>query len=297
MSIRNRQFRDKIVGMLMRLSLLFVHLLVLGIAVQLFLKSAPLLTKIPLSSLLFAGSWHPLKGDFGLYPFIFGTLAVTGLAMIMSIPVCLFSAIYLSEYAHNKFREFTRLAIDILAGIPSIIYGLFGILVIVPLIRELGRLMDVQTTGYSLLAGAIILAIMVVPFIISLTIEVLRSIPTEARESALALGTTRWEMVRHVLLRHARQGVMAAVVLGFSRAFGETMAVLMVMGNVPKVPGSLFDPAYSLPALIANNYGEMMSIPLYDSALMMAAFILMLVVSFFSLAAHFALLHMNRIGV
>lgn len=297
MSIRTRQFRDRTVGISMRLSLVFIHFLVLAIGVQLFFKASPLLAKIPIRLLLFSESWHPLKGEFGLYPFIFGTLAVTGLAMIISIPVCLFSAVYLSEYAHNRFREFARLAVDILAGIPSIIYGLFGILVIVPLVREVGKIMDIQTTGYSLLAGGVILSVMVVPFIISLTVEVLRSIPTEARESALALGTTRWEMVRHVLLRHARQGVMAAVVLGFSRAFGETMAVLMVMGNVAKVPRSLFDPAYSLPALIANNYGEMMSIPLYDSALMMAAFILMLVVSVFSLAAHYALLRMNRVGV
>jgi phosphate transport system permease protein len=284
-------------GAFMRLPLFFIHLVILAIGLVLFIKASPLVIKIPIGSILFSEFWHPLKGEFGLYPFIFGTLAVTGLAMIISVPVCLLCAIYLSEYANAKFRELARLAVDILAGIPSIIYGLFGILVVVPLVRIAGSAVDVQTTGYSLLAGGFILAIMVAPFIVSLTVEVLRTIPTEARESALALGTTRWEMVRYVLLRHARQGVLAAIVLGFSRAFGETMAVLMVMGNVPKVPKSLFDPAYALPSLIANNYGEMMSIPLYDSALMMAALILMLVVSAFSLMAHFTLLRMNRFGM
>ena len=294
--IRIRQLRDIVAASSMRLSLVVVHALALAVAVGLLLKAWPLLQQTSLGSLLFSSSWHPLKGQFGLYSFIIGTVAVTALAMAVSIPVCLLSAVYLSEYAGSRIREAARLAVDILAGIPSVIYGLCGVLVVVPFVREVGRMTGDQTTGYSLLAGGIILAVMVAPFIISLTVEVLRAIPIEARESALALGTTRWEMVRYVLLRHARRGVMAAIVLGFSRALGETMAVLMVVGNVPRVPRSLFDPAYPLPALIANNYGEMMSIPLYDSALMLAAFILMLIVGAFSLAAHFALLHMGRHG-
>jgi phosphate transport system permease protein len=294
MSIRIRRLRDAFTGVSMKLSLVFVHLLVLSVGAGLLFKSWPLLTRTSFGALLFSAAWHPLRGDFGLYTFIIGTLLVTALAMSVSIPVCLFSAVYLSEYANRRFREFARLSVDILAGIPSVIYGLCGVLAIVPVVRALGKAMGIPTTGYCLLAGGIVLAIMVAPFIISLTVEVLRSIPTEARESGLALGTTRWEMVRHILLRHARKGIMAAVVLGFSRAFGETMAVLMVVGNVANVPISLFDPAYPLPALIANNYGEMMSIPLYDSALMLAALILMLVVAAFSLAAHFTLSQIER---
>jgi phosphate transport system permease protein len=130
---------------------------------------------------------------------------------------------------------------------------------------------------------------MVTPIIISVSAEVLLNIPREARESALALGATRLETVQHVVLKIARRGILAAVVLGFARAFGETMAVMMVAGNVASVPSSLFDPSYPLPALIANNYGEMMSIPLYDSALLLAALILMVVVGAGSLAAHWTL--------
>ena len=222
-------------------------------------------------------------------PFIVSTLEVTAIAMILSIPVCLLSAIYLSEYAHRRFREFARLAIDILAGIPSVIYGLFGVIVVVPLVRAIGNAWGVETTGYSLLAGGIILAIMVSPFIISLSLEVFRMVPIEARESAFALGTTKWEAVKYVILKSARRGIFAAIGLGFTRAFGETMAVMMVVGNVVKIPTSIFDPAYPLPALIANNYGEMMSIPLYDSALLFAALILMIVVGGFSTMSHFIL--------
>jgi phosphate transport system permease protein len=182
-------------------------------------------------------------------------------------------------------REFIRLLIDILAGIPSVIYGLFGVIVIVPIVSFVSELTGNPTTGYSLLAGGLVLAIMVVPFIISVTVEVLVTVPNEARECSLALGTTRWEMVRYVIVKHAKQGIVAAIILGFARAFGETIAVMMV-----------FDPAYPLPALIANNYGEMMSIPLYDSALLLAALILMLIVGVFSFGAHITLSKIGRNG-
>jgi phosphate transport system permease protein len=164
----------------------------------------------------------------------------------------------------------------------------------VPFVRSLGETFGHPTTGYSLLSGGIILAIMVSPIIISVSTEVLRAVPMEARETALALGTTRWETVKHVVLRTARHGILSAIVLGFTRAFGETIAVLMIVGNVPKVAHSIFDPAYPLPALLANNYGEMMSIPLYESALLLSALILLLVVGGFNLAAHITLLRMER---
>ena len=276
-----------------RFVLIVINVLALGIFCGLLWKAGPILQATPLGDLLFSSDWHPLKNSFGLFPFIAGTLAVTGLAMLMAIPVCLLASVYLAEYAGQRFREVARLVIDILAGIPSVIYGLCGILVIVPFVAWLGDLAGASTTGYSLLAGGLVLAVMVIPFIISISVEVLRMVPDPVRESALALGATRWEAVKYVVLRKAKRGLLAAVVLGFARAFGETMAVLMVVGNVAEVPASVFDPAYPLPALIANNYGEVMSIPLYDAALMTAALILMLVVAFFSLTAHYTLM---RIG-
>lgn len=287
---RKRLRKDLFARTVMRSSIIFIHALAFMIFIGLLLKSSPILSRVSLSELLFFSTWHPMKGVFGLFPFIISTLEVTVMAMVISIPVCLLSAIYLSEFARRRFRESARLIIDILAGIPSVIYGLCGVLVIVPFVKVIGETMGRQTTGYSLLAGGIILAVMVTPFVISISLEVLRMIPDQVRESTLALGATKWETVKYVVLKKARRGLIAAVVLGFARAFGETMAVLMVVGNVAEVPSSIFDPAYPLPALIANNYGEVMSIPLYDSALMSAALILMIIVVGFSLTAHYTLL-------
>ncbi len=151
-----------------------------------------------------------------------------------------------------------------------------------------------STSGYCVLSGGLILAIMVVPIITALSFEVFTAVPDDMRVAALSIGATRWETIKHVVFRKAYPGIIATVILGFSRAFGETMAVLMVVGNVAKVPGSLFDPAYPLPALIANNYGEMMSIPLYDSALMLAALILLIIVVIFNILAKLMLIRVKE---
>jgi phosphate transport system permease protein len=289
-----RQIKDRIAGKSMLLAVAFANSIVVLIILGLFIKSWPILTKKSIFHLLLSSSWHPLKGEFGFYPFIIGTLEVTAIAMILAVPVCLLSAIYLSEYAHRRFRELARVVIDIMAAIPSVIYGLWGVIVVVPFVRALGKVLDTPTTGYSLLAGGIILAIMVSPIIISVSAEVLRTVPIQARETALALGTTKWEAIKHVVLRSALHGIFSAIVLGFARAFGETIAVLMIVGNVPKVPTSIFGPAYPLPALLANNYGEMMSIPLYNSALLLSALILLLIVSAFNITAHLTLMRIER---
>jgi phosphate transport system permease protein len=276
------------------------------IGVALFLRARPLFEITPLNRVLTSLVWRPLRGEFGFLAFLSGTLWVTTLAMILAVPVCLLTAIFLAEYAPRRLRELVKPLIDLLAGIPSVVYGLWGILAVVPLIRDVliprlggrlagvGLLRAVNATGYSVLAGGVVLAVMVFPVIISTTEEVLRAVPDGLRQAALALGATRWQMIKGVVLRRASPGVIAAVVLGFSRAFGETMAVMMVVGNVPQIPKSVFDAGYPLAALIANNYGEMMSIPLYDSALMAAAFVLLLVVLIFTLAARLALMRAVR---
>jgi phosphate transport system permease protein len=179
------------------------------------------------------------------------------------------------------------------------------VLTVVPLVERLSPIFSrwlgfvplfrtENPTGYGVLAGGLVLAVMVFPIVISVAEEVIRAVPHGLREASLALGATRWQTVRHVVLRRASPGVMAGIVLGFSRAFGETMAVLMVVGNVAQVPGSIFDAAYPLPALIANNYGEMMSIPLYDAALLGGALILLLIVLIFNVASRLILLRLVR---
>ncbi len=299
-----RSLKDRLASRFMFLVTLSSSLIVFLMALGLLVRAKPILTTKPLGELIFSSSWHPLKGEFGFYPFILGTLWVTALAMIISIPLSLLTAIYLAEYASARVRGVVKPLIDLLAGIPSVVYGLWGVLAVVPLIRDyvaplMGRSLGFiplfsaeNLTGYSVLAGSIVLALMVFPIIISVAEEVFRSVPDGLREASLALGATRWQMVKHVVMRKALPGVVAAIVLGFSRAFGETMAVLMVVGNVAIIPSSIFDPAYPLTALIANNYGEMMSIPLYDSALLGAGLILLLVVLYFNIMARIILRRM-----
>jgi phosphate transport system permease protein len=269
--------------------------LVLLVLIGLFLRSRPILAEKPFFSLLFSPSWSPLRGDFGLLPFLLGTLWVTFIALALAVPVSLLTAVYLSEYAPRFIREFTKPLIDLLAGLPSVIYGVWGVLLVVPLVgRVIAPIFGLQSSGYSLLAGGIVLAIMIFPTIISVALEVFSSIPDQMREASLSLGATKWETVRHVVLKKGLQGIIAAVVLGLSRAFGETMAVLMVVGNVARVPHSIFDAGYPLPALIANNYGEMMSVPFYDAALMLAAGVLLLVVLIFNILARLILVRVDR---
>jgi phosphate transport system permease protein len=285
-----RDLRDRIINSVLFVPTLFSGFLLILMVIVLFQKSGKILAKQPLVDLLFSSSWQPIAGNFGFFPFIMGTIWVTALAMLAAIPISLLSAIYLSDYAHAKVRDIIQPVIDLLAGIPSVVYGLFGILLIVPLIKNsVAPLFGVSTSGYCVLAGGLVLAIMVFPILISISYEVFRTVPLDMREASLGLGATRWETVKHVVLKKAFPGIIAAIILGFSRAFGETMAVLMVVGNVARVPTSVFDPAYPLPALIANNYGEMMSIPLYDSALMFAALLLLFVVMVFNVAAKYVL--------
>jgi len=270
-------------------------LVVVAIALVLLQKSTLVLTTHSLSELLLSSSWRPSKNEFGFYPYIVGTLWVTGLAMAISTVPSLLMAIYLVEYAPARLRSIINPMVDLLAGIPSVVYGLWALLLIVPFIRDqLAPLAGATTTGYTVLAGGIVLAVMVTPITISVSEEVIRAVPRPIREASMALGATRWQTVKHAVIRSAFPGIIAAVILGFGRAFGETIAVLMVVGNVAKVPVSLFDPAYPIPALIANNYGEMMSIPSYESAFMLAALLLLLIVLLFSIVAAVLLVGIKR---
>jgi phosphate transport system permease protein len=295
MYLLNRQQRHVVNYSWMLVSMLLVAFLPFLLFSVLYFKSFLLLRNFGLGDLIFSHSWHPSKGEFGFYPFIVGSIWVTLLAIMISAPICLLTAINVTQYAKKRFLRIMHPVIDILAGLPSVVYGVWGILVIVPFIsRYLGPWMGVRTMGYSILAGAFVLSIMIIPFILNIMIEIFRTIPMELKEATLSLGSTKWQMVKHVLLRKALPGIIAALGFGLARAFGETMAVLMVVGNVVKVPTSVFDPGYTLPALIANNYGEVLSIPQFDSALMFAALLLLVVSLFFNLLMHFFIARYNK---
>ncbi|HOX34023.1 MAG TPA: phosphate ABC transporter permease subunit PstC [Spirochaetales bacterium] len=211
-------------------------LAVLFITLFLFLRGAPLFKKVPLTEFLFSTRWEPTAADpgYGILSFIVGSLLVTGLSLVFAVPVGLSVGVYLAELAQQRFSRAIRTAVELLAGIPSVIYGLFGIAVIAGLNRS-----AFGGTGYGVLSASIILAIMTLPTIINVTEVSLRAVPRELREGSLALGATQWQTIIRVLVPSARSGIAAGVILGMGRALGETMAVLMVGGNAPIMPKGL----------------------------------------------------------
>jgi phosphate transport system permease protein len=244
----------------------------------------------------FTGSdWDPVNGSFGAVPFIYGTLVSSLISLIIAVPLSLGVAVFITEMCPRSLRGALSYVTELLAAIPSVIYGLWAIFVLVPLLRKYVEPTLARTLGWTglftgpaygigMLTAGIILAIMIVPIISSITREVLMSVPKNQREAALALGATRWEMIRIGVLRNARAGILGAVILGLGRALGETMAVTMVIGNRPEITKSLFAPAYTMASVIANEFSEA-SDDLYLSALIeigLALFIVTIVVNIFA---------------
>ena len=269
-------------------SVIFLFFLLLLILIN---GSINILSDQSLSELIFSSTWKPFSGKFGLFAVIVDTLIVTAISMVIAVPISLLSAIYIAEYAPKKFRNIVRPFIDVLAGVPSVVFGLCALLVFVPLVRD-----DIApffgsniSSGFSLFTASLILSIMVFPIIISLCLESFNSVPIALKEASLSLGATKWETVKKVIFRAAGPGVLAAIFLGFGRAFGETIAVSMVIGNQELIPKSLFGPGQTLASLIASNYTEVSSIPILASALIFVALILFVVVLIFNLLGYFVL--------
>ncbi|RLF13262.1 MAG: phosphate ABC transporter permease subunit PstC [Thermoprotei archaeon] len=260
-------------------------------------NTAEFSSKVDLIQMLSCSQWLPEEGVFGFLPFIAGTAWVTVTAMVIALPLGLLTAIFIAEYLPRRAYGFVKGLVELLAAIPSVVYGLWGITTIVPIVKEhvapllskvLGWIPIFQVNvnlGYSVLAAGFVLAIMVLPILISISEDAISSVPRELKEASFSLGATKLQTIRKVVLRVSMPGIIVAVILSFCRAFGETMAVLMVAGNVAKVPSTLFDPAYPLTALIANSLGEMFSDPLYVSALATAGFILFTITFTFNVVA------------
>lgn len=290
-----RKFKDNLFKGQSILLLCLAIVAFIALFVGLLIKSLPLLQTENLSNLLLGAIWSPQKEAFGFLPFITGTLWVTGIALVIAVPICILAAIYLVEYASGALRRLVLPLITILAAIPPVLYGVWGVLIVIPAVGGfIAPVFSVNSTGYSVLAGGIVLAVMIFPIMISVMVEVLKTVPPDLKAASLSLGATKWETVTKVVLIKARSGLLAAIILGISRAFGETVAVLMVCGNVPEIPKTLFDAGYPLPALIANNFGEMMSIPLYDSALMFAALWLFIMILTFNILSRVILKRMEE---
>jgi phosphate transport system permease protein len=216
---------------------------------------------------LVSSDWDPVNDVYGALPFIFGTLVSAAIALVIAVPISIATAVYLTELAPLRIRQPLIMFIELLAAVPSVILGLWGIFVMVPFLRDhffpllqkyLGFLPFFKGPiyGVSMMAGGIIVAIMIIPIITSVSREILRSVPGLQREAAYALGATRWEVTRIAVLSYAKKGLFGAVILGLGRALGETMAVTMVIGNIPQIVASLFKPGATLASVIANEFGE-----------------------------------------
>jgi phosphate transport system permease protein len=221
----------------------------------------PVVLKTGVFKFLLGKEWFPTSGVFGILPMIVGTFAVTFGALVLGVPLGVSTAIFLAEFAPPKVCQIVRPAVELLAGIPSVIYGLFGMVIINEIIMKIERtylsgfLAPEYQRGYSVLSAAVILAIMILPTVINISEDAIRSVPKEYKEASLALGATEWQTIYRVIVPAASSGIITAVVLGMGRALGETMAVIMVAGNTVAIPGSIFAPVRTLTGNIAIEMG------------------------------------------
>ncbi len=283
---RSSRIPDAAFSILILLTAVSVFAIVVFVAWELVDKSRLSLHQFGLG-FFYGRNWDPVNGDFGAVPFIYGTLVSSFLALLIAVPLSVGVAVYVTEMCPVRLRAIISFLVELLAAIPSVIYGLWGIFVLAPLLRKYVEPFLAKTLGWTgffdgpmygigMLAAGIIMSIMVIPIIASITREVLTAVPQNQREAVLALGATRWEMIRMGVLRNARIGIVGGIILGLGRALGETIAVTMVIGNSPEVSKSLFAPGYTMASVIANEFTEATG-DLYLSALVEIGLALFLV--------------------
>ena len=286
LSLQGRSYGDRVFRLTLAGAALLLPILLVFLVVELWTGSRMAIAKFGLSFVT-TSVWDPVAEQFGAFPLIFGTIVSSLVALAIAVPLSLGVAVYLVEFAPKPVRQPVAFVIGLLAAIPSVVYGLWGIFVLTPILRTtvfpflrdtLGFLPFFQGPIYgpSLLAAGIILAIMVMPYIMSVSREVLLAVPDSQREAALALGATRWEAVITAVIPYARSGIVGAIILGLGRALGETMAVTMLIGNRHEIAASLFAPGYTMAAAIANEFAEAVA-DMHLSALAYVALVLFLV--------------------
>jgi phosphate transport system permease protein len=257
-------------------------------------------------SFFFTRTWDPVAGEFGALPFIYGTLITSALSLMMAVPLGLGAAIFLSEMAPPRISDALTFVIELLAAVPSVIYGLLGVFVLVPIMRDVVEPALIGTLGFlplfsgpsygvGVMTASVVLAVMILPFIVSISREALLAVPRDQREASLAVGATRWETTAKVVVPYARLGIIGSVFLGLARALGETMAVTMVIGNDPKINASLLAPGYSIAAVIANEFTEATA-DLHLSALVELGLVLFLMTILINGAARVLILATTRKG-
>lgn len=283
------KMREFIFFNLTRGASIFVLVILFAIFAALVYYSLPAISKFGIDFLV-SSDWDVVKEQFGGAASIYGSIISTVIAMILATPVAIGIAIFLTEIAPFKIRNFFSINIELLAAIPSIVYGMWGFLYFVPLIQKL-----FGGTGMGLLTGGIVLSIMILPFIASVTRDSMQTTPEILKESAYALGATQFDVIKDVVFPYSKAGIIGSIILALGRAFGETMAVAFLLGGLPVVPSSITDPATSIPVTLATQFGEAMGNKIYESSLFYLALILF-VISFFTIAiAKFVFLRKKRV--
>jgi len=255
---------------------LCILVLLAGIFLTLLVDSMPSIKSLGLG-FVYGRTWDPVAGRYGSLPFLVGTLATSFLALAISIPFSLAISIFLGEYFRNgAVSSFLKSAIDLLAGIPSVVYGFWGLFVLVPVVRGFELKLGVAPYGVGIFTSAVVLAVMIIPYSAALGREVIQLVPGDLKEAGLSLGATRFEVIRKVILPYARSGMLAGTVLALGRAIGETMAVTMVIGNSNFIPKSIFSPANTMASVIANEFVEATG-KIYVSSLVQVGLLLFVV--------------------
>ena len=275
-----KNFKEKLSGgIFFALALSSISVLAL-ITVFIIIKGAPLIAKVGVFNFIFGMSWAPGRNEFGIFPMIIGSMSVTLGAAMIGIPVGICTSIFLAEFAPAKLRDAFRPVIQLLAGIPSVVYGFWGLLFVVPAIRD-----HLGGPGLSILAGSVILAIMILPTVTTISEASLLALPRQYKEGALALGLNHWQAIRYVLLPAAKSGIVAACILGIGRAVGETMAVIMVVGNAVAVPESILDPVRTLTTNIGIEMGY--AVGDHEQALFATGIVLFTIIMILNSAAQY----------
>lgn len=254
--------------------------IILLIIIFIFSEGLPSMESYGFLNFIFGSTWDPESGQYGVLPMIVGSLGITALALLMAVPLSLLCAIFMAEVAPQRMRKILKPVIETLAGIPSVVYGFFGLIVLVPFMR-----VQFGGTGFSMLTASVILTVMILPTIVSVSEDALRSVPSEYKEASLALGATHWQTIKNVLFPAAIPGVITAIILGMGRAIGETLAVIMVAGNVAQFPTSIMDPVRALTSNIALEMGY--ATGLHYSALFGTAIVLFIIIMLLLVLANY----------
>lgn len=277
---------DKVFNGVLLASIIGFLIIIIGIFLTLMYESFPTIMEFGFGFIT-GTTWDPVTGEFGSYPFLIGTLITSVIALILSFPVSLTIALLLSEYVKSGIiHNYIKSSVELLAGIPSIIYGFWGLFILVPIIRDIQIYMDITPYGVGILTTSIILAIMIVPYSASIAYEVISLTPNDLKEAAFSLGSTHFEVIRRIIIPYSSSGIFAGVLLSFGRAVGETMAVTMVIGNSNLLPDSLFAPGNTMASIIANEFTEATS-DIYLSALIEIGLLLFVVTAIINFTGRF----------